>query len=78
MAVNLFALAQQPERATYKSLADTADEAARHAEALDSLIDNQADDPAGLLVPVRDFLRVIAGTQMEPSLHRGLGQRHRG
>jgi hypothetical protein len=58
MAVNLFALAQQPERATYKSLADTADEAARHAEALDSLIDNQADDLAGLLVPVRDFLRM--------------------
>ena len=36
-------------------------QAAEHAEALDMLIDGQEDELGASLVPVRDFLRQVAG-----------------
>jgi hypothetical protein len=36
-------------------------QAAEHAESLDSLIDGQEDELGESLVPVRDFLRQLAG-----------------
>jgi Na+-transporting NADH:ubiquinone oxidoreductase subunit NqrD len=61
MTVNLITMAVSPEKVPASQVKETVDQAAEHAATLDSLIDGEEDGLGGMLIPIRDFLRELAG-----------------